>query len=222
MQELIVQEIPLFNIWDCISFIYTVCAEGIETPLDAQLHLVQFHIIIGSLRAVDDYFPRFAGPTTVAATWTASTQPHPYTIAFATTCVGDSKNAKARMALARQKFMATITSQLKKVPKGTPRDAPNKPGNCPEYQVWGVVCRKEGKYTSLCFNMDTDPGGKIYQCCGRCDDMRELLGANKIEIEDFWMNSVTGDSSVKANFETTYPFRILKPVEDIIAEFLKR
>jgi anaerobic ribonucleoside-triphosphate reductase len=88
--------------------------------------------------------------------------------------------------------MAAITSQIKEIPKVALRKPLNKPGNYPEYQAWEIVCRKEGKYTSLCFTMDTDPNGTIYQCCSGCEDMRELLNANKIEIEDFWLKSVTG------------------------------
>jgi hypothetical protein len=52
VRNLIVHGIPLFNIWDCISFIYTVCAEDVKTPLETQLHLVQFRVIIKSLRSV--------------------------------------------------------------------------------------------------------------------------------------------------------------------------
>jgi len=67
MDEFIFQKIPLFNIWDYISFAYAVCAEGMKTPLDVLFHLIRFRVIIGSLDAVGSYFPGFAGPTTVAA-----------------------------------------------------------------------------------------------------------------------------------------------------------
>src|ERR1700731_531835 len=75
VRKVIIHGVPLFNIWDCILFLYTVCAEEIKTSVGAQLHLIQFRVIIKALRDVNQYFPNFSGPTTVAATWTALTEP---------------------------------------------------------------------------------------------------------------------------------------------------
>lgn len=219
LRELIIHGVPLFNIWDCISFLYTVCAEEIKTSVNAQLHLVQFRIIIKALRQVKEYFPHFAGPTTVAATWTTLTEPQPLTVAFATTCVGRNKS-KANMADDRKKFMETITSQLKNIPPPAGSRYFNKAGNCPEFITWGITCREEGKYTSLCFNMEDDPKAKVYQCCGRCEDMLRLLGANNIDIKDLWEESVMSCGESRHN--VTYPYRALKSLEVILAEFKRR
>ena len=86
VRNLSIHGIPLFNIWDCIAFIYTVCVEDICTSIQAQLYLYQFRLIVTIPRR-SEYFPSWAQPTTVAATWTASSQ-SPLTVAFATTCVG--------------------------------------------------------------------------------------------------------------------------------------
>ena len=103
----------MFNIWDAISYLYTICADDINISLEAQHYLVQFRIIILSLRAANEYFSYPAMPTTVAATWTQSPpHPQPLNIAFATTVAG----AKGAIAAARRDFMKALTDELKKIP----------------------------------------------------------------------------------------------------------
>lgn len=55
-KNLIFNSIPLHNIWDAISFVYTVCVEKISTRRQAEAHSYQFRTIIQALRAGgDDY-----------------------------------------------------------------------------------------------------------------------------------------------------------------------
>ena len=192
LRNLCIHGIPLFNIWDSMSFIYTVCAEDLKTQLGAELHLYQFRMIIAAFHACE-YFHGYAKPTTVAASWTEETQNQPLNIAFATTCVGPRKikqhPAREDMAAARQEFMKTVTDKLTTISTiVNNRKAPNRPGNCPEYLTWPIVCTQEGRYKSLCFTM-AEPSPMVYQCCAHCERTLQHLGANNIQIDDLWQTS---------------------------------
>ena len=152
LRNLAIDGFPIFNIWDSMSFIYTVCATDVKTQLGAELHLYQFRMIITALRACQEWFSRFAGPTTVAASWKEETETRALAIAFATTSVGQTRE-KDLICVARRDFMEALTGKLKNesIKKNT-RIPPNRPGNCPEYLTWPVACRQVGlKYKSLCF-----------------------------------------------------------------------
>ena len=156
IRNLCLQGFPIFNIWDSIFFIYTLCVEDIKTQLGAELHLYQFQMILKALRTWDTYFAPFAGPITVAASWKTEEQPNlPLAVAFATTAVGRGDNTKEIIARARQDFMTTFTKVLThESKKVNNRQPPNRPGNCPEYLIWPMVYRQGmRKYKSLCFNM---------------------------------------------------------------------
>lgn len=58
LQKFTIHNVTLFNIWDAISFIYTMCVQDVKTPVEAQLHLVQFRLIIKSLSAEPKLFSR--------------------------------------------------------------------------------------------------------------------------------------------------------------------
>jgi hypothetical protein len=222
--NLVVHGIPLFNIWDCISVIYTICVEDIKTQLDAELHLTQFRVIVQALRSAKKYFAPGAGPTTVAATWTAPTHPQPFTIAFATTCVGIKKDpTKGEMAAARREFMTTITSQLQIIPILVPNEPINFAGNCPEFLTWGMICQQQGKYQSLCFNnmANNEEEAKIYECCHGCQDMLYILDLNNIEIEDMWTKSLMAKTGKpKKDKYKAYTYCDMKPLTTIIKEYL--
>src|SRR5208282_247787 len=83
--------IPLFNIWDSISYIYTMCVEEIKNQLKAELHLFQLCTIVQALRSCD-YFPYWASPPTVGTAWADMGVDKPFLVAYATTCVGPKKN----------------------------------------------------------------------------------------------------------------------------------
>ena len=156
LRNLCLQGFPIFNIWDSMSFIYTICADDIKTDLGAELHLYQFRMILKALRDCQTYFAKFAGLTTVAASWKVETKNQPLSVAFATTAVGNNEddNAKEAIAAARRDFMSTITKALKNESQViNTRSPPNSEGNCSEYLAWPVVCRHEGRYKSLCLNM---------------------------------------------------------------------
>ena len=228
LRQLCLQGFPVFNIWDGISFIYTICADDVKTDLGAELHLYQFRMIIGALRDCVTYFAKFAGPTTVAASWKVGTQNQPLSVAFATTAVGERKDMSGKsktrvgdrnnidtrevMAAARQHFMSTITKSLEKESQiSNTRSAPNWKGNCAEYLAWPVVCRHEGKYKSLCLNMAER---WAYRCCGHCERTLQKLGANNVQIEDLWRTAHL--STTEGSEAEPYPYRELQKEEIII------
>ena len=65
--------------------------------------------------------------------------------------------------------------------------------------------------------MEDDPMLKFYQCRGRCEDKLRILGANDFEIKDLWEESAM--SCGNSRTELTYPYRQLKSLEVILAEF---
>ena len=220
LRNLCLQGFPVFNIWDSMSFIYTICADDVKTDLGAELHLYQFRMIIAALRDCEEYFAKFAGPTTVAASWKVETQNQPLSIAFATTVVGvtrkdDPKDyTKESMAAARKHFMSTITNALKNESQIVNTRSPrNREGNCPEYLAWPVVCHYEGRYKSLCLNMAER---HAYRCCGHCERILQKLGANNVQITDLWETACL--STTKGCDDEPYPFRKLKDHESIIKE----
>lgn len=55
-------------------------------------------------------------------------------------------------------------------------------GNCPEFVVWGAICRGDGEYRSLCLNI---PHEIAYKCCTHCDNLaRRAWNNKKIKIDD--------------------------------------
>ena len=92
------------------------------------------------------------------------------------------------------------------------REAPNRPGNCPEYAIWPVVCQQKGKYKSLCFNMRDE---WAYRCCGHCERTLEKLGANGIQIDDIWATAIL--STKDGSDEGKYPYRMLQ--KDIVNQY---
>src|SRR2546423_7918899 len=169
----ILKDIPITNIWDSISFIYTFCVEDISNQTKAELHLYQFRTILSALRSCE-YFTAQAGPCTAAATWSSPPSSQSLTIAFATTCVGPRQN-KVEIGAARLKFMHSATRILEKWYEARkPEVGPlNIAGNCPEYVAWGIVCRKPGTYYSLCFSVDsaarsTNHPASSLEFCGWC------------------------------------------------------
>jgi hypothetical protein len=222
--KLCIHGAPLFNIWDSMAFLYTLCVEDVKTQLGAELHLYQFRLIIAAFRACT-YFPKYAGPVTVAASWTEETPDHPLSLAFATSCVGerDKRNkptddpTRETMCAARREFMKTITDKLQNLSTVVNNSIPpNKEGNCPEYMAWPIVCRQIGRYKSLCLTMQQDPDA--YQCCGYCESTREHLNANKIQIDDLWKTSSLTIGPIK-NVGNAYPARGLKSLGEILNEY---
>ena len=224
MRNLCIHGFPVFNIWDSMSFIYTICADDVKTDLGAELHLYQFRMIIAALRDCEEYFASFAGPTTVAASWKVESQNQPISVALATTAVGDRENddTKEIIATARKHFMSTITQALKNESQiVNTRSQPNREGNCSEYLVWPVVCRYEGKYKSLCLNMAKK---RAYRCCGHCERTLQKLGANNVQITDFWKSACL--STTKGSDKGSYPHRelmkhelIIKKCKDLMDDF---
>jgi len=183
--------VPIFNIWDSISVIYTLCAESVTTSLQAELHLFQFRCIVEIL-SKHRYLGRdTAVPSTVAATWSdpGEADGNPLLIAFATTCAA-SKQDKPQIASARYDFAKTVVAALKVVKQRISILANFPPGNCAEYLSIVIVCRQVGYYISLC---QRTSGDVIYKMCDYCQELRDVLAQMDINILDAWKTSFLGE-----------------------------
>jgi hypothetical protein len=144
LRTAILNDYPVLNLWDALSFVYSFYVEYITDDLRAQLHLFQLRTITCALRRCT-YFRGFSGPTTVAATWTRSTSSTTRMIAFAATCVGNKESTNKRdMAQIR----LTSLEKTLKITKEWIKEirCHNRPGNCPETVLWGIVCQLPGNY----------------------------------------------------------------------------
>lgn len=208
--------IPLFNLWDSLSYIYTMCVEEIKSQLMAELHLFQFRIIIQIL-GNGEYFAAFASPTTVASAW--ADMGNNFLIAFATTCVGPKKEGdktKEEMANVRCEFMTRLEAHREQL-SCVMVVCSNRRGNCPEFLVWPIVCRETGSYSSLCFSTNPVSGrSKSMKFCGHCEQLANFLRKRKIEIEDLWDKALLCDEKSRPFIPGRYPYRLLRSTTQIL------
>lgn len=213
LKTFVVNSFPLFNIFDAMAFIYTICVEDLFIPRECELHLYQFRLLIRAFYHNMWHNRKFL-PTTVAATWNQVEIGKPLTVGFATTCIG-SPDARRHMNTARRVFCEGVLtlaneSQLELCP---PPNCPNFPGNCPQFLAWGMVCRNEGE----CLNIPRD---ETYQYCGQCQAMASVaLSGKKITINDMWRESTLLTSSeVILNQQEAYHGCRMKDTQSIINE----
>lgn len=135
--------------------------------------------------------------------------------AFATTCVG-RKLDKEEIIATRLKFIVDIASTLEKVFSPESK-AFNLPGNCPEYLIFGIVCRKRGRYRSLCLSIRTD---KIFKFCNHCESLMRLLNEVGIQIDDYWnQTSLKTEAKAVIAQQTGYSYVELKSFETVQESF---
>lgn len=109
LAQYIVEGVPIFNIWDSISMIRTLCVEPIYDEVRAELHLYQVRTLLRIFSK--HWYLNGISPTTAAATWSRSGT-RPFTIAFVTTCSGDP-NEKRIMATARFTFANEVIAVVR-------------------------------------------------------------------------------------------------------------
>lgn len=202
----VVKGVPLWNMFDALTYIYSACVADIFTTRDCELYLYQLRTIFGILgTAVGGYFG-FTVPSTVAATW-REVKGGPFLVGFAASCTG---NDKRTMANVRRKYVDALVNLM---PADNKR-ALNASGNCPEFITWSIICRNAGKYQSLCLNNFKD---FAYKFCGHCEDASVAFSKKQYEIEDLF-NGSSLLSSTKIMNQNTYPGCKLKSVEAIIKD----
>jgi hypothetical protein len=208
--------IPLFNLWDALSYIYTMCVEEIKSQLMAELHLFQFGMIIEILRN-GEYFAAFASPTTVASAW--ADMGNNFLIAYATTCVGpkeEGDKTKEEMANVRCEFMTRLEAHREQL-SCVMVVCRNRRGNCPEFLVWPMICHEPGSYSSLCFSTNSVSGrSKSLKFCGYCEQLANFLRKRKIEIEELWENALLCDEKSRTFARGRYPYRLLRSATQIL------
>ena len=188
--------VPIFNIWDSISLIYTLCVEPVESSLQAELHSYQFRSMVKILSRLWDSEMRHMVPSTVAATW-SELPAHPdsksLTICFATTCVG-KRDEKTAMAATRYEFARSLITGLDIIrSRSFSICSRYYPGNCPEWITFIVVCRRRGRFYSVCQNTSTQ---RMYKFCQYCQQLADALGKMGITVVDFCEESFLGDGEV--------------------------
>jgi hypothetical protein len=209
--------VPIFNIWDSISLIYTLCVEHVTSDLMAELHLFQFRTIVQILSKHWYKGEQKLSPSTVAATWSESQKSIPVKIAFATTCSGE-RDEKRAMQKARYEFAERLIPGLNvfRKQKGWVC-ASFMPGNCPEWLVFILVCTDWGTYSSICQNKNKD---RIFKLCGYCEELAQYLNRMEIQINDLWDSSNLGvGDAVEVPQRDGFSYRRLMDYVEIQKEF---
>lgn len=180
-----VEQVPLFNVWDCISFVYTLCVEPIGNPLLVELHLYQFRIIVKALG--DHWFLKKCAPTTTVGVWLRRQVEGRHLIAFATTSAADKVNKKREMAQSRYEFAQKLVGHLDVVHSETAVLSAYYPGHCAEYQAVAFIViltrRATQEFSMICFHVYQD---LIYKMCEYCVPLRNNLATLGIVITDIW------------------------------------
>lgn len=205
-------EVPLFNMWDAMSFIYTTCVEPIYDQLSTELHLYQFWTIVQVIKACR-YFANIATPRTAAAAWADTGSPDGFVVAFATTCVcpkGGNDKSKKEMADMRCRFISRLQGVL-----NSRHAVFFFRGNCPEFWTWGWVCNRAGKYKSLCFGREGE-GSKSMKFCEYCEEQATFLRSHGIDICYLWMQAELCDKDIPPKFDGLFPYRLLEPMNKIV------
>lgn len=203
-------EVPILNIWDSISLIYTLCVEHVEHGRLAELHLFQFRTIVRILSS-HRYFSSRA-PTTAAAAWSNPDDNGIRSIAFATTCAGSGKrlDAMRRVEFAQSLIKRTVEIQQ----RALGILAVYRPGNCPEWITVIMVCRLPGHYSSLCLTLVK---GRIYKMCGYCDELVKYFTDMNIHINDLWSTAMLGLGEVITTSENVaFSYRELLDNDTVI------
>jgi hypothetical protein len=209
-KNFVIEKIPIYNVLEAMCWIYTCCvaADEIRQDRDAECYLYQLMLIFKALNAT-----RWLGndiPTTVAAAWNKPSENLPLIVAFACSCIGKPQ-VRSEMIAVRLEYVKNLHSLVKNFTFTS--SAPNKPGNCPEFVVWGTICRQGNTYRSLCLNINKEMS---YKCCNHCDFLAKASEGKSIQIEDWYDKSglITG----KAQEVNAYVGYKLKDIRIIIKE----
>ena len=183
LKNFVLERIPVYNIFEAMCWVYTCCVatDKIRKDCDAERYLYQLRLIFKALKATKWVQQT---PTTVAATWNAPSNNDPLIVAFACSCVG-KQNLKSEIAAARREYVRGLHSHVQNFTYTS--NAPNIAGNCPEFVVWGTVCKARNSYRSLCLHMNKEMS---YKYCGHCEFLAKAASeGNSIRIEDWYDKS---------------------------------
>jgi hypothetical protein len=202
---------PIFNIFDAIALIYTVCVGEIKVEQDAEFHLLQLKYILNSITSTG-YIPKHACPSTVAASWKHS-MGSSFRACFAFSCTGN-KNQKILESTTRREYCDYLYSVRKTIFKDGIKNK-NEAGNCPEALTWGAVCRDAGVYKSLCLSVPKD---ETFRCCTHCQGV--AAGGKEqrhVDIVDlFQISSLVDQSILKQESKGGYEYCKLLPFKEIM------
>jgi len=215
-RRLVLNSVPLFNLWDFVSFLYTLCVEDIADHWHAELHLLQFRTILQAMRSVPYLSPGLVNPSTVVMVVGSGYTSLP--IAFATSCVG-TRPDKREMARIRFDCMKQVVEAYSKqeggftlYQKARVHFSTWTPGNCAEWLAWLYVSHRVGKYFTLCYSLDAV--GKVYKCCPHCHNLAQQLGSNDVMIYDLLEVSRLAKDDIM--YEGNVKTRLLKTWEEFL------
>jgi len=205
--------IPLFCIWDCVSYIYTMCIESLSTRVQVEFHLIQFRNIVKVL-SFNANRDRGYSPATVTAIWTDyQDNTQPILAAFSTTATGD-KVQKRRIVQARVDFITDLVSKVYNHQKEITLQPgfyrpPNPAGNCGEYLAIGMLCWNSGRFGGLCISVS---GKYALKFCDWCASLSAALGQYGVHIQDYWLASSLTDENkvVPAKVQGGYNYCMFK------------
>jgi len=205
--------IPLYCIWDCVSYVYTMCIEPLATRIQVEFHLIQFRNIVKAL-AYARKPPRGFSPPTVTAIWTDyQDNSQPILSAFATTAVG-REGEKMAIVAARVSFISDLLTKVFNhqqqitLQSGLSKP-PNYAGNCGEYLAIGMLCWNSGRFGGLCISVF---GKYALEFCSWCGSLSATLGQYGVYIQDYWLASSLTDETkvVPAKVQGGYSYCMFK------------
>jgi len=217
LRNFVYNDIPVFNIWDSISLIYSLAAEDVCCDREVDLFLYQLRLIFNAMRKTKIWATNYF-PSTVAASWTAMGSGKHLLVAYSVSCIGGKKGVlREEQNLARQNYNHRLYSlvrksdeELRNLDKGA-----NKAGNCPEYSTWGTICSGPGAYSSLCLSIAKE---QTMQCCGPCQETATAATKVGISISDRWDTCSLVSSENKQDTNVGgYEYKVLDSISKILA-----
>jgi hypothetical protein len=209
----VLERIPVFNIFEAMCWIYTCCvmADDVLTDRDAELYLYQLLLIFDTLKETK-WIPTTLVPSTIAAAWSEPSGNSQLTIAFACSCATNRDKLRVEMNAARREYVKRLHNLVNI--HSSSESCPNKPGNCPEFVVWGALCQGRGTYRTLCLNI---PSKFSYKCCTHCESLAKAAWEqSEIKIEDWYeKTSLRAAPSTK---KKGYEGCLLKSTKEIIKD----
>jgi len=213
-QGILLKNIPIFNVLEAMCWIYTSCIdnEAIRSERQAELYLYQLYLIFIALKNTL-WVKQLILLSTIAAAWNNPGKDSPLLVAFACAGAGKEKVTRQAISSARRDFVKRLHN-LSGFDYN--EEQANSPGNCPEFLLWGTICKKGSSYRSLCLNLNNY---RSYKFCNHCQLVAKSAEQHiQIHIED-WYNK-TSLVSINASILKSNGFQTceLKTLGEILME----
>ena len=217
LRDFAFNEIPVFNVWDAITLIYSLAVEDVYCDREVDLFLYQLRLIFISMRNTEIWSSDYC-PSTVAASWTTTGPNNHFLVAYSVACIGGRKGKlRGDQNLARQNYNRRLYSLVQKSDEELRALGMrgNKAGNCPEYSTWATICTGPGAYNSLCLSIANEV---TMQWCGPCQESAKEAAKVGISISDHWKTcSLVSLEIEEAPNQGEYMVKLMDSIEKILA-----